>query len=60
MSTFLLLDRFPLIHCALCRQQRPVRVAVMEADEHNDHAAVDLMCSVCDLVIATLHERPAG
>ena len=58
MSTFLLLDRYPLIYCTLCGKQHPVRVVEMVADDLNDHAAVDLMCSNCDLVVATLHEKP--
>jgi len=33
-------------------------VAEMAKDDRNDHDAVDLMCSSCDLVIATLHEEP--
>ena len=61
MTEYLLLSRFPLIYCSLCHKQWPVRVIEMAADELNDHAAVDLMCSNCDLVIATLHEaKPAA
>ena len=58
MTEYLLLSRYPLIFCPLCRKQWPVRVAEMAADDRNDHDAVDLMCSNCDLVIATLHEDP--
>jgi hypothetical protein len=49
--------RYPLIYCALCKKQQPLLLMEMEADNNNDHAAVDLMCSECRLVIATLHER---
>ena len=58
MTEYLLLSRYPLIYCSLCRRQWPVRISEMAADDRNDHAAVDLMCSNCDLVIAVLHEDP--
>ena len=58
MTEYLLLDRYPLIYCTLCSKLYPVRVSEMVADDRNDHAAVDLMCSNCDLVVATLHEKP--
>jgi hypothetical protein len=49
--------RYPLIWCALCKKNQPLLLIEMEADDNNDHAAMDLMCSNCRLVIATLHEK---
>ena len=57
MTEYLLLDRYPLIYCTLCTRLYPVRVSEMVADDLNDHGAVDLMCSNCDLIVATLHEK---
>lgn len=50
---------WPRIYCDCCGDIRPVRPAMMEADERNDHAAVDLLCDVCHLVITTLHATAA-
>ena len=53
-------EKYPLIYCPICHHNQPLRVSVLEADGPNDHEAIDLMCSVCDLVIATLHEKQEG
>lgn len=56
-------SKYPLIYCGLCEATRPMLTDEMPADDLNDHDALDLMCSECRLVIATLHsltsrERP--
>ena len=48
-------DMYPLIWCGICDAAKPLLTDEMPADDRNDHAAMDLMCSDCRLVIATLH-----
>ena len=50
-------QRYPLIYCSNCGKTRPLLTDEMPADRLNDHAAMDLMCGKCRLVIATLHEQ---
>ena len=51
----------PMEHvwCGLCGSIQPLVRAYMPADERNDHAATDLLCATCRLVIATLHHLPS-
>lgn len=43
------------IWCDNCDEIRPLLRGYMPADERNDHAATDLICSECHFLIATLH-----
>lgn len=49
------LSKYPRIYCDKCQTINPMAVDEMAADYLNDHAAMDLMCAECRLVIATLH-----
>lgn len=51
------LSKYPLIYCDVCDKTQPMVPAEMAADHLNDHAAMDLLCGECRLVIATLHAR---
>lgn len=52
--------RYPNIWCSQCETVKPLVTDEMSADHLNDHAAMDLMCSECRLVIATVHADPTG
>ena len=43
------------VFCDACGEVKPVLYDKMPADERNDHAATDIICGDCHLVIATLH-----
>jgi hypothetical protein len=49
------LERFPLVWCGTCEKIQPMLFDEMTANEKNDHAAADIVCSECKSVIATLH-----
>lgn len=42
------------IWCEVCGVT-PLMLDRLEADDRNDHAATDLICGKCHLVIATVH-----
>jgi len=42
------------IYCEVCGIAPMIR-DYMPANERNDHAATDLMCAKCHLIIATIH-----
>lgn len=51
-----LIKKYPKIYCSTCDDARPFIADEMPADELNPRGACDLVCEVCRLVIATLHE----
>lgn len=53
-------SKYPRIYCNVCEALTPLMLDEMPADHLNDHAAMDLMCSECKLVIATLHAPVGG
>lgn len=48
-------SKYQLIYCSTCGKTQPMITDEMSADHLNDMHAMDLMCSECHLVIATLH-----
>jgi len=42
------------VKCTKCDRQ-PMEIGVMKAGKLNEHDAADILCSVCRLVVATLH-----
>jgi uncharacterized protein YlaI len=54
------LNQYPRIYCSNCGETKTLLVDEMRADRLNDHDAVDLMCSDCHLVVATLHAPVSG
>jgi hypothetical protein len=49
------LDQFPNVYCPNCRRVQPSRFEVVKADAYIDHDSVDIICSQCQSVIASLH-----
>jgi phage terminase large subunit GpA-like protein len=50
-----LIKAFPKVWCPNCGARQPVEIAVMKADNRNDHDAADILCEACKFVVATLH-----
>ena len=48
-------SRFPFIWCDNCDGIQPVILDELPADYHNERPALDLVCSRCKVIIATLH-----
>ncbi len=48
------------IYCELCSKQQPMRIDYMSKDDLNTDIWGDLLCSVCDYVIATISVDEAG
>jgi ribosomal protein S27E len=49
------LDEFPNVYCPTCRRVQPARFELLKADAYIDHASIDIVCSECGSVIASLH-----
>ena len=49
------LDEFPNVYCPTCRRVQPARFEILKADAYIDHASIDIVCSECRSVIASLH-----
>jgi hypothetical protein len=47
---------YPYIWCENCDAIQPVLWDDLPADEQHDRPALDLVCGVCSLIIATLHQ----
>jgi hypothetical protein len=46
------LEHFPLVWCGTCEKIQPMLFDEMPANDKNDHAAADIVCSECKSVIA--------
>ena len=51
------LDEFPNVYCPTCRSVLPARFEILKADPYIDHPSIDILCSECRSVIASLHAR---
>jgi len=49
------LDDFPNVYCPTCRRVQPARFEILKADAYIDHESMDIVCSECRSVIASLH-----
>lgn len=49
------LAKYPRVWCDTCDAMKPVLFDEMPKDALNDHAAMDIQCADCYLIIATLH-----
>ncbi|HZO51753.1 MAG TPA: hypothetical protein VFB63_03505 [Bryobacteraceae bacterium] len=49
---------FPNVWCPNCNKVQPMKIAVMKANDRNDHDAADILCGECKFVVATLHAEP--
>jgi hypothetical protein len=49
------LDDFPNVYCSTCRRVQPARFEILKADAYIDHESMDIVCSECRSVIASLH-----
>jgi hypothetical protein len=46
--------------CESCNQAQPFATEVLPDDPEHDTEALDLICTVCQSIIATLERRPAA
>jgi hypothetical protein len=51
-------EHYSKIWCQVCGSIQDLVLDEMPANDRNDHAAIDLMCGKCRLVIATAHALP--
>jgi phage terminase large subunit GpA-like protein len=58
-ATYELMKAFPNVWCPDCGKVQPMKIAIMKANDRNNHDAADILCSECRLVVTTLHAEPA-